>query len=311
MAFDTSQPFSNDVAKLINVGRGNAGGQPPPSGDETLFFELTFTDGLPDYMGAANAHPGGGDINFYGNSGAVGINGSNIYYDTINDDPLFPGTVEVLRDTYFSNPAVYSFENQTLFGSHPPSRTVYKRLRIKFSSNFQFGNDQLKFCKNKGEEELSTNCPKFRGTDGRMYITKLDTNGNNEQSLYPTAPSTFGEEAGLWHLEDDIINDFGGVGVDGIFTPVNNQWYWFEWYIDCGTPGGSDGSYRIWIDGKLYLSKDNAPIRRATDGPFTGFELGHVWQDSASAPAEDISMYWHSLAVYDKRPANLPIGIAA
>lgn len=309
MAFDTSQALSIQAARTINVGRGNSGASPETA---TKLYELTFTDQMPNNIGESNATEGGGFINFFGNSGAVGILGTNIYYDTINDDPLFPGTIEVLRDRYFSDINVYSFENQTMFISHPQTQKFYMRMRIKFSSNWQWGNDQLKFCKNKGPSTgaaFSTNCPKFRSTQGRMYVTKMDDFGANEQSLYPTDPSVFGESPSAYHIEDDIINDFGGAGVDASFTPVNDQWYWFEWEIDSGTAGQSDGYYRIWIDGQLYLSKDNVPVKRSDAGAgFDGHELGHVWEDGV--PTEEISMYWHSIEIYDKRPDNLPVGIA-
>jgi hypothetical protein len=60
------------------------------------FFELAFENQLPANIGESNAQPGGGYLNFYGNQGATGINGGNIYYDTVDNDPLFPGTFPAL-----------------------------------------------------------------------------------------------------------------------------------------------------------------------------------------------------------------------
>lgn len=302
---------SAGTAPLISTAVDLRDGSRDVSETATQFYELSFSGGTPNNIGSGNAHSGGGYIDFLANpeNGAgTGINDTNIFADTVNDDPIFTGTIDVLRDTYFAGGTAYSFGNQTLFLSHPETQKFYMRMRIKFSSNWQWGNDQLKFCKNKGPGQLSTNCPKFRSTAGRMYITKLDPGGANEQSVYPGDPSVFGESTSAYHIQDDIVNDFGGVGADGVFVPTNNQWYWFEWEIDCGTGGNSDGSYRIWIDGEPYMGLDNVPVRRVTDGAFDSHELGHVWQNGS--PTENISMYWHSISIWDQRPTNLPTGIA-
>lgn len=276
----------------------------------TLFYELEFSGTTPLYQGSGNAHPGGGYIQFLANSEngvGDGINGTNIDHVEINDDPLFPGTVKALRDTYQAGGAAYSFANQTLFVEHPETQRTYRRMRIRWSDNWQWGSDQLKFCKNKGPGLLSTNCPKFTGNS--MYLTKYaPANGSNEQFVYPTQAQADAQGNPDYYIADDINNGFGSGGSDAAFTPVNGQWYWLEWEIDCGTAGQADGWYRIWIDGQLYMSIDDVQVRRVSDGGFDSFELGHVWQNGS--PTQDIYMDWHSLTVWDQRPDNLPAGIA-
>ena len=310
MAFDTSQALSIQAARTINVGRGNGGGSTPVPETATKFYELTFSGNMPNNIGAGNAHPGGGYISFLGdpNPGqGLGIANTNIYFDTISDDPIFTGNIPVLRNTYFADGASYNFANQTLFGSHPESRRIYKRLRIKWSSNWEWGSDQLKFCKNKGPGDFTMNCPKFDG-QGRAYITKLDPFGGYERYVYPNI-SEFGNTPGDYYGEDDINNGFGAGDTDSAWSPELNRWYWLEWEIDTGTPGSTEGSYRIWIDGRIYFQLENVQVNKTGHGGFDYFELGHVWQ--TGFPTTDISMYWHSLSVWDQRPTNLPEGIAA
>ena len=267
-----------------------------------LLYNLTFTGEVPNNQGIGNATAGGGYIALTATPTSTGINNTNIFYSSITDDPLFVGGADGLRDTYHADSALYSFANQTLFINHPTTQKFYMRMRVKWSSNWEWGNDQLKFCKNKGPGTLTTNCPKFQGSE--IVITKLfGPTDAYDQTVYAENPSpSFSERV------DDIVNDFGGAGVDANWSPVLNQWYWIEWEIDAGTPAISDGSFRIWIDGNLYMSLDNTVVQKLGDVGFDYHELGHVWQNGY--PTVDISMYYHALEIYDKRPASLPVGIA-
>lgn len=268
-------------------------------------YALEFSGNTPLYQGSGNAHAGGGYINFYGNpeNGAGSGHGTtNISTIDVTDDPLF-GTVKGLRDTYKANKEDYSFGNQTLFINHPARPKFYMRMRIKWSDNWQWGNDQLKFCKNNGAG-LSTNVPKFSGS-GELYISKLTPVNPSLNELYVKAQLS--ETPTDYLIEDDINNSFGGAGVDINWTPTLGQWYWLEWEVDAVSAGSTAGSYRVWIDGNLYMQLDNVQITESGDGMFSQHELGHVWQNiNGSGPTETIYMDWHSIELYSERPSTLP-----
>ena len=73
MAFDTSQPFSNDVAKLINVGRGNVGSTPSGPALFTDNFESGIIGNQPNASSSAFSWDGGA-------------------YNTVSEDQSFSGS---------------------------------------------------------------------------------------------------------------------------------------------------------------------------------------------------------------------------
>lgn len=280
-----------------------------PNGNDTeadLIFSMSIVGGVLQNQTSETAQEGGGYGAFFADSSngvGPGISGTNIDVITITDDPLF-GTVSGLRNTYQGGGTAYTFGNQTYFLIHPARAKFYIRMRIKFSSNWEWGNDQLKFCKNTGTG-ISTNCPKFVTTSGIMNLTKLVDGfpGTNDKNVFATLTGT-GETPSAFNAEDDINNQFGMGGTDINFSPILNQWYWFEWEVDAGTLGQSNGSFRIWIDGDLYMSLDNVQVGEVGDSLFERHELGHVWQNGS--PTQDISMDWHNIEIYSERPSTLP-----
>lgn len=281
-------------------------GDRPAVDDAVKVYELAFSGDTPLHQTPETAYDDNGYINFLG-SGGTGHGSTNIDTVDITDDSLFPGTIKGLQDTYFGGGTNYTFANQTLFIFHNEMQKFYMRMRCKWSADWEWGNDQLKFCKNKGDDggagtaEVSTNCPKFNGS-GTAYITKLApvNPSSNEQSVVAVATDTIGD----YYIEDGINNEFGGAGVDANWSPTLDQWYWLEWEIDAGTAGSADGSYKVWIDGDLYMQLDNTQIAEVGDALFTRHQLGHVWQNGS--PTTDIDMIWHDVEIFDKRPATLP-----
>ena len=280
----------------------------------TEIFELAFNGNNVD----TSTQAGGGSVAFFANAEngvGSGISGTNITVVDITDDPLF-SNIKGLRDLYQQDYNAYSFANQTVFLEHPERPKFYMRMRIKWSSNWQWGSDQLKFCKNKGQDpldggaEVSTNFPKFDG-DGDLYLTKLapDNPAINDLYVHPVLKETGNPN---YRQEDDINNNFGGAGIDANWSPTLDTWYWIEWEIDAVSAGSTQGSYKCWVDGQLYFQLDDVQISASGDSLFSAHQLGHVWQNSGNnnGPTQDIYMEFHSIGIYDQRPTNLPQGIA-
>lgn len=122
--------------------------------DAVKFYELAFSGDTPLHQSQGTAYNGNGYINFLGNGAGSGHGTTNIDTVDITDDPLFPGTIKGLQDTYFGGGTNYTFGNQTLFIFYDVVPKFYMRLRCKWSSNWEWGDDQLKFCKNKGDDPL-------------------------------------------------------------------------------------------------------------------------------------------------------------
>ncbi len=272
-------------------------------GQGTTLFEqlMTGTNDEPLHEGSGNAHAGGGwwDLNPGGIS-SDGINGTNWDVATITDDPVFPGSIEVMRVTYKENLVDYDFNAQTWKIHIAEAAKVNVKGRFRFSDNWQFANEQLKFCKitSVNGNKMSTSCPKFGGSN--MKLTKLnpDTQYLNTQSVH----AVWDGYASINNIEDDINNAFGDGGVDKVFSPVNGQWYWLEWEVDTVSAGSSSGYLKIWIDGVLYISISDVQITEAGDTLVELFELGHVWQDTGSfTPDADIYLDVHNLVITNGR----------
>lgn len=266
-------------------------------------FALSFSGDTVSNQGVGNAQPGGGYIEFLANpeNGAGdGIGGTNISVVDITGSSAYPSGVKGLRNTYKAGGAAYSFGNQTIFLKHPEMQRFYMRTYVRFSANWQWGNDQLKFCKNKGTSGVSTNCPKFDSA-GIAHITKLaPANPSlNELFVYPVATGAQSD----YNTVDDINNGFGAGGTDANWTPTLGQEHLLEWEIDAGTPGQSDGSYKFWVDGGLYMQLDNVQVAQSGDTLFTTHELGHVWQNGS--PTEDIYVDFYGIEIHEHRPADI------
>ena len=302
MAKQTVTPTTPWVANSTDpfADQDNQDGNRGAGGDAVKFFELAFSGDTPLHQSSGTAYNGNGYINFLGNGSGSGHGTTNIDTVDITDDSLFPGTIKGLQDIYFGGGTNYTFANQTMFVFYDEVPKFYMRMRCKWSANWQWGNDQLKFCKNKGSgaSEVSTNCPKFNGS-GEAFITKLapTSPGLDEQNVRAT-----GGFVSDFNIADDINNEFGGPGVDATWSPTLDQWYWLEWEIDAVSAGSTAGYYKIWIDGVLYMSLANVQISQTGDALFSRAQLGHVWQNGS--PSVDINMEWHDVEVWDKRPAG-------
>jgi hypothetical protein len=259
-------------------------------------FTLGFENGLP-----INTGSGDGALNFFANpaNGAgSGIGGSNITVETASD-PLF-GTVQVLRDTYFAGGDKYTFGNQTMFLQHSATKHFSLSSRVRFSANWEWGSDQLKFCKNKGSG-ISTNCPKF-DSSGEAFITKLAPANENLNEQNVRAVQTVEDD---YNISDDLNNGFGVGGNDAAWVPNLDQWYTVKWEIDAGTLGQSDGSYKLFVDDQLYMQLDNVQVGQVGDSYFTSHELGHVWQNGS--PTQDIYIEFHSIKLDEVVPVNTSV----
>ena len=245
--------LQNNLTVQASTTKGLVTGLPT---DAKQIFALEFSGDTPMYQTESDKYDNDGYIRFLG-AGGSGHGGTNISTIDVTDDPIFPN-VKALRDTYFGGGTNYTFANQTLFVDHDETKTFYMRLRVKWSSDWEWGNDQLKFCKHKGGDELRTNFPKFNSS-GEAYITKLTPVAPelNELNIYATygTPDDYNQS-------DDIVNDFGGDGVDQAWSPTLGQWYWIEVEVDAGTAGNADGSMKMWVDGNLYMQKR----QRSNDG---------------------------------------------
>ena len=277
---------------MVNQGDGTWKTSAPSA---SKIFQLAFDGSTPLYTSPETAYEGNGYITFYGDGNGNGTLGSNTNFDVvdISDDPLY-GTVKGLRNTYYSSGApVYSFTNQTAYLSHNATKTFHMRMRIKWSGNWEWGSDQLKFCKNKGTNGLSVNLPKFDG-DGDAYSTIFPADLPADAFINAVAK----EALSAYRLEDDIVNDFGGLGVDANWSPTIGQWYTLDWFSDAGTFGNTDGSIKMWVDGVIYLQAENLDLKVDTSsGLYNNHELGHVWQ--TGAPTQDIFMEWHNIQMFD------------
>lgn len=300
-----------------------------PDGDDSsalLIFEqiITAAGERPNNEGSANAQAGGGYHRILPNTSngvGDGFSGSNLTSVNFTDDPLFPGGVVGIRDTYRSDTHVgvqstgsaYTFGNQTWFIDFPPRRKFYYRVRVRWSANWQWGNDQLKFCKNDGAN-VTTNCPVFRAA-GVAFIGKA-TPPAPGGSVYADIDA-LGITPSSTQREDDFTNTFGAGNTDGNWSPTLDTWTWIETEIDAGlnfadNPTNPGGHHRIWIDGVQYMGIENTSNAASAPDPlFDQMEFGHVWQEDSGGvirPTNTIHMDFHSMRVYSERP-GLPPGL--
>lgn len=252
------------------------------------------------YQGERTPHPGGGYYVLSGNGG-VEPNNTNLAIVDIDDDPLYPTVQKAYRNTYYADGSGQPYANHVLFINIPTTPKFYLRTRVRFSDNWMFGDDQLKFTKNRGSgpDRVSTNtwfdangyfCATFDGGLGQVYLFA----------------DWWGDPDNPTRTEDDINNGFGPGGSDANWTPTNGQWHWLEWEIDAQGPGSADGRYQMWVDGELYISKAGIQISASmVDDMFNSLEFGgHVWQDGL--PSEDIYLDIHKVDIFPERPGPPP-----
>ena len=266
---------------------------PPTS--ETLLFELEW---------------GGSDFN---NHGSVNQNAEGGYWDNegsqmtpvvTSGDVLHPGIMGYSNEY---GPGLGGTAEHVIDIYFPDQLKVYWECRVKFrgisggaANDWVFGSDQLKWCKLRGNTESNhVTCNQFfSGSSGQFRFSQ-------DNNVFVLAETGDGRQ-------DDIINNFGGPGVDENWSPDLDTWYTIACEADIGTVGvPSAGSARMWVvrddaaqpvAEHLYIQKNSAILsQNGDDMIFNKMEFGgHVWQ--AGDPGSLIYLEFQSVKVYTGYP---------
>ena len=74
-------------------------------------------------------------------------------------------------------------------------------------------------------------------------------------------------------------------------TAHTGEWHWYEMHVKMNTPGGSDGTAELWIDGVLYMRHTNIQLREA--GATNGFgALQHTAEYGGGGSTIASTQYW-------------------
>ena len=181
--------------------------------------------------------------------------------------------------------------SDTLYPLHPITNQglgswTYARFYVKFSPGYLFNGYQ-----SGNEQKLAY----FRSDTANALVWRVE--------MQVTAKDSSGS-TGVWQINPspphDIKYDCNQNGVD--CTVVPGQWYNVEFAVHMPTSGAdNNGGLRVWIDGKLAISKDNIVITAGSTTPITSFWLSTYYGGTPGDP-HPLQYVWYDNIVVATNP---------
>jgi hypothetical protein len=271
IVISTSLHASEDLSHITDAGG-------------TVYFDYDAESGY-QYMGAANAHPGGGYFSHMGGvvtkPDGTGCSDTDSYHNTVRSNETaaqdaVAGSQYALKTPYDGDCTGESSSRDITRISLGDDKTeVYVRWYQKFTGEWNSANNQHKFMKFCGNDYNGT-------TNGYMTSAHFSFSGgskswraiamNNRDGQF----SEYGDYCDDWesgrpeievyqtqagagtHWAWDDINNGIDNGNDGETIFTTNRWYCIEIHVKMNTNDQTaDGVLEAWVDGTKVFSLSN------------------------------------------------------
>ena len=275
-----------------------------------IFFSFDGESGY-QYLGATNAHPGGGYFAHLGGNvnGAESVlpnpcsnrDTSNYHYTVLSNEPEAQGSVNgsqySLKTPYagYCNDESFTRDTTTIM-LNSPIEEYYIRWYQKWTGSWNNANVQQKFTKFYNPSYLSYSTAHFSFAPNsnvwRNYMINLegrfDMNGIPHAAnvwIYETEEGAGNQYVGVARAWDDINNGIGPGGADAQFVFETDEWYCIEIHSKLNSDANTaDAVLEAWVDGiKVFEVKNfkyyNDLLNRIGTN---AFELQHIYYNRAT-----------------------------
>lgn len=309
------------------------------------YFEWDGESGY-QYLGAGNAHSGGGYFSHLGGSvsGAEGIlpnpcssRDTNNYHYTVNTNEtdaqssIF-GSQYSLKTPYTGYCNDESFtRDTTIIQLNENKDEYYIRWSQKWTGNWMNGNVQHKFTKFTeigGSDEVSAGYFSFspNGRNWRCRVPNLenrfDMNGISHASVvwvYASEDGAGSQYVGVNRAWDDINNNVNGE--DGEFYFETDRWYDLEIHAKMNSNSQTaDAELEAWVDGEQVFGVYNFKWYNQPEDEYGigNFELQHIYYNRATNDNQPTYMdnikisdsYIGPVSSSDTTPPSAPSGLS-
>lgn len=284
----------------------------------TVFFDCDFESGY-QYLGAGNAHSGGGYFYWLGGSPLQpeGLGCSNVdnYHNTVisNDSAAqgaVPGSQYALKTPYDGDCPGESFQRDTTIiylGQEVPE--VYVRWYQKWTSDWNSSSVQQKFIKFCGagyaENPYRISAQFSFGPSGECWRSWVNNyNGQfSHMGPYTSQPQVWIYQtesgAGNWGW-DDINNGIGIGGTDSESCFETERWYCIEIHAKTNSsPDSYDAELQAWIDGVRVFELKNFQLYTGGQAAYGTryLEFQHVYYNRS---ATNQPTYMDNIVIADR-----------